>query len=70
MDATRWKSVAVRIDDYKLLRGLCDIKFSAPAAMIGKLVSDYIEYQAKKTKTTPKALRKQLLNDHVNNQEV
>ena len=40
MDINKWKSVAVKIDDYKLLKGMCKEKFRAPAGMISKLVND------------------------------
>jgi|TARA_R110002020_G_scaffold165850_1_gene353647 hypothetical protein len=66
MDITKWKSVAVRIEDYHLLKGLCDLKYRAPAAMIGKLLNDYINYVAEKDKIKPEALKKKLMNGHVN----
>ena len=50
MDTTRWKSVAVRAEDYFLLKGLCEEKFRAPGSMISKLVHEYVEFQAKKNK--------------------
>tara|TARA_R110002020_G_scaffold45235_1_gene129540 strand:+ start:365 stop:568 length:204 start_codon:yes stop_codon:yes gene_type:complete len=62
MDTTRWKSVAVRVEDYDVLRALCEKKFRAPAAMIGKLVNDYLEFQAKRDNTTVDKYRKKLLN--------
>ena len=48
MDISKWKSVAVKIEDYKLLKGMCKEKFRAPAGMISKLVDDYIKFRAKK----------------------
>jgi hypothetical protein len=62
MDINKWKSVAINIKDYKVLKGLCKEKFRAPGAMISKLLNDYIEHQAKKNKTTVENLRKKLLN--------
>ena len=60
MDTTKWKSIAVRIEDYKLLRGLCKSKFRAPAGMISKLVHEYIEYQAKKNKVKVENYKKRI----------
>ena len=40
MDTNKWKSVAVRIEDYKILQAFCEQKYRKPAAMIGKLVND------------------------------
>ena len=34
MDTNKWKSIAVRIEDYNLLKGICKEKFRAPGAMI------------------------------------
>tara|TARA_R100000697_G_scaffold23148_1_gene30807 strand:- start:480 stop:716 length:237 start_codon:yes stop_codon:yes gene_type:complete len=66
MDTTKWKSIAVRIEDYKLLRGLCKSKFRAPAGMISKLVHEYIEYQAKKNKVKVENYKKELMNGDAN----
>ena len=48
MDINKWKSVAIKKTDYDLLKGLCKEKFRAPGAMISKILSDYIDHQAKK----------------------
>jgi len=66
MDINKWKSVAINIKDYKILKGLCKEKFRAPGAMISKLLNDYIEHQAKKNKTTVEHFRKKLLNGEYN----
>ena len=50
MDISKWKSVAIRIEDYKILKSLCGKKFRAPASMISKLVHDYCKFQATKEK--------------------
>ena len=60
MDITKWKSVAVRADDYKLLKGMCKEKFRAPGGMISKLVDDYIKFRAKKEGITADAYKKKL----------
>lgn len=62
MDINKWKSVAVKIDDYKLLKGMCKEKFRAPAGMISKLVNDYMKHIAKKEGISVEALKKKYLN--------
>lgn len=62
MNINEWKSVAIRINDYKLLKGLCKNKFRAPGAMISKILSDYIDHQAKKQKMSSSDFRNKLLN--------
>jgi hypothetical protein len=62
MDITKWKSVAVRIEDHDLLKAICDKKYRAPAAMISKLLNDYCEFQATKLKISVEAFKKKLLN--------
>ena len=64
MDTTRWKSVAVRAEDYFLLKGLCKEKFRAPGTMISKLVHEYVEFQAKKNKLDVNQYKKKLINGH------
>jgi hypothetical protein len=64
MDTTRWKSVAVRAEDYFLLKGLCKEKFRAPGTMISKLVHEYVEFQAKKNKLDIDQYKKKLMNGH------
>ncbi len=60
MDITKWKSVAVKIEDYRLLKGMCKEKFRAPAGMISKLVDDYIKFRAKKDGLSVEAYKKKL----------
>ena len=60
MNIKKWKSVAVRIEDYNLLKGMCKEKFRAPAGMISKLVDDYIKFCAKKTGVSVEAYKKKL----------
>tara|TARA_Y100001972_G_C7563403_1_gene282886 strand:- start:465 stop:662 length:198 start_codon:yes stop_codon:yes gene_type:complete len=62
MDINKWKSVAVRIKDYKILKAISKNKFRAPASMISKLVDDYVSFQANKEKTTKENYVKKLLN--------
>tara|TARA_X000000950_G_C13517563_1_gene498243 strand:- start:327 stop:479 length:153 start_codon:yes stop_codon:yes gene_type:complete len=42
MDPNRWKSVAVRIEDYKKLKQLAKKEFRAPAGTIGFLLHEYL----------------------------
>jgi len=60
MNIKKWKSVAVRIEDYNLLKGMCKEKFRAPAGMISKLVDDYIKFCAKKAGVSIEAYKKKL----------
>ena len=62
MNIDKWKSVAVKKQDYQLLKGICKEKFRAPGAMISKLIHGHIEYEAKKQKISKEALEKKLLN--------
>jgi hypothetical protein len=63
MDISKWKSVAIRIEDYKILKSLCGKKFRAPASMISKLVYDYCKFQATKEKVKYEVFIKNLLNN-------
>ena len=62
MDLNRWKSVAVKKEDYLLLKKICEDKYRAPGAMISKLIHNHIEYEAKKQKVSVDSLRKKLWN--------
>ena len=62
MDINKWKSVAVRKDDYEILKAVSKNKFRAPASMISKLVNDYIGFQARKDKVSKETYLKKLLN--------
>ena len=62
MDTNKWKSVAVRIEDYKILQAFCEQKYRKPAAMIGKLVIDYVSFQAKKENISVDKFKEKLLN--------
>ncbi len=62
MDLNRWKSVAVKKEDYSLLKKICEDKYRAPGAMISKLIHNHIEYEAKKQKMSVETFKKKLLN--------
>ena len=66
MDINKWKSVAIKKYDYDLLKGLCKEKFRAPGAMISKILSDYVDHQARKLKIPNAAFRTKLLNGDSN----
>jgi len=66
MDISKWKSVAIKKTDYDLLKGLCKEKFRAPGAMISKILSDYIDHQARKNKIPNAAFRMRLMNGEAN----
>ena len=63
MDNKKWKSVAVKIDTYNIIKALCDKKYRAPAAFITKLVDEYVNFQATKNKQNITTYVDNLLND-------
>jgi len=63
MDTKKWRSVAVKIDTYNIIKALCDKKYRAPAAFITKLVDEYVNFQATKNKQTIEVYIKNLLNE-------
>jgi len=44
------------------LKALCDAKFRSPAAMISKMLHEYVDIRAKKTKQPKDKYLKTLLN--------
>jgi len=62
MDINKFKSVAVRKPDYDILKALCDAKFRSPASMISKMLHEYVDIRAKKTKQPKDKYLKTLLN--------
>jgi len=48
MDTTKWRSIAIRVNTFRLLKGLANDKFRTPDQQIAKLVDDSISYRAKK----------------------
>ena len=63
MDINKWKSVAVRSENYALLKGLCKKKYRTPGAFIEKIIYDYISFQAKKEKLPEKKYKELLLEE-------
>ena len=62
MDISKWKSVAVKLEDHKIFLGICKIKKKSVSSMISKLLHDYVNYMASKEKIEPKILIKKLMN--------
>ncbi len=61
MDVTKWKSVAITVEDYAVLRSLCNKEFRKPAAFVSMLLKGYVEKQAKGSKVKPETFIKKLL---------
>ena len=61
MDINKWKSVAIKKEDYLILKALCKEKFRAPGGMISKILNDYVDHQAKKAKIAAAVFRNKLL---------
>lgn len=61
MDVTKWKSVAITVEDYAVLRSLCNKEFRKPAAFVSMLLKGYVEKQAKGSKIKPETFIKKLL---------
>lgn len=66
MDINKFKSVAVRKPDYDILKALCDQKFRSPASMISKVLHEYVDYLAKRSKINKETYIKKLLNGKKN----
>ena len=63
MDTTKWRTVAIRIESFKLLKGLCDITHRNPSNMIAKIIEAYLINMSKKEQTKLGTLKEQLLSD-------
>jgi|TARA_R110000824_G_scaffold79274_1_gene199780 hypothetical protein len=61
MDITKWKSVAITVQDYAVLKSLCSKEFRAPAAFVSMLLKSYVEKQARSEKIKPETFVKKLL---------
>ena len=61
MDTRKWKSVAVDIDNYKIITAMGEKGFRRPGAMIAKLVDSELKTIAKKTGKSVDKLRSDLL---------
>ena len=61
MDITKWKSVAITVEDYAVLKSLCTKEFRAPAAFVSMLLKQYVQKQARGEKIKPETFVKKLL---------
>ena len=61
MDITKWKSVAVDIETFTIVKALGKHGFRVPGAMIAKLVDSELKKVAKKQGVSPDAFRAKLL---------
>ena len=48
MDTTKWRTVAIRIDSYKLLKGMCEKTNRNPSNMINELLDFTLTHMSKK----------------------
>ena len=63
MDIERWKSCAVDIESYKIIRAMGKQGFRRPGSMIAKLVDDEIRKIAKKEGKTYEQMKQILLGE-------
>ena len=61
MDISKWKSCAVDIESYCIIRAMGKEGFRRPGNMIAKLVSDEIKKIAKKQGVSAETMRQNLL---------
>ena len=62
MDTTKWRTVAIRIESFKLLKGLCDTTHRNPSNMIAKIIEAYLINMSKKEQTKLSDLKKNLID--------
>jgi|TARA_Y100000816_G_C25929143_1_gene484520 hypothetical protein len=63
MDITKWKSCAVDIESYTLIRAMGKQGFRRPGSMIAKLVDDEIKKIAKKQGLSYQKMKENLLKE-------
>ena len=61
MDTRKWKSVAVDIENYKIITAMGEKGFRRPGAMIAKLVDSELKIIAKKQGKSTEKLKAELL---------
>ena len=62
MDITKWKSCAVDIESYTLIRAMGKQGFRRPGSMIAKLVDDEVRKIAKKEGKSYQSMKENLLS--------
>ena len=63
MNVHKWKSVAIAIYQYRLLKALGEIKYRSPGVYVKKLIYDHVAFQAKKKDMSIDEFKKVLLED-------
>ena len=61
MDTTKWKSIAVRLGDYKLLKGMCEKTNRNPSNMINELLDFTLTHMSKKEQRKKQDIINELL---------
>lgn len=61
MDINKWKSCAVDIESYCIIRAMGKEGFRRPGNMIAKLVDEEVKKIARKEGKTPETMRENLL---------
>jgi hypothetical protein len=61
MDTTKWRTVAIRIDSYKLLKGMCEKTNRNPSNMINELLDLSLTQMSKKEQRKKQDIIKDLL---------
>jgi|TARA_R100001530_G_scaffold10072_3_gene10007 hypothetical protein len=62
MDITKWKSCAVDIESYILIRAMGKAGFRRPGSMIAKLVDEEVKKIAKKEGKSYQSMKENLLS--------
>tara|TARA_R100001086_G_scaffold89220_1_gene43694 strand:+ start:628 stop:846 length:219 start_codon:yes stop_codon:yes gene_type:complete len=61
MDINKWKSVAIDVDTYAIVKAMGKQGFRGPGAMIAKLVDSEAKKLAKKNGVSPESFKAKLL---------
>ena len=61
MDTSKWRTVAIRIDSYKLLKGMCEKTNRNPSNMINELLDLSLTQMSKKEQRKKQDIIKDLL---------
>ena len=63
MDATKWKSVAVKVEDHKLLKAVSKHNYRGPVAQITKMLDEEVEKLSISEGVDQEAFKKSLLDN-------
>jgi len=63
MDISKWKSVAVDVESYLILKALCKHGYRKPGAMIKKMVDGEVGKIAKKESMAHDKMREKMLKE-------